>query len=42
MGQPGFFGLDERYQRLSENGGPLVKLTALIAFEAFRPKLASP
>ena len=26
MGQPGFFDLDERYQRLSENGDPLVKL----------------
>ena len=40
MGQPGFFDLDERYQRLSENGDPLVKLAALIDFEAFRPKLA--
>ena len=41
MGQPGFFDLDERYQRLSENGDPLVKLAALIEFEAFRPKLAT-
>ena len=41
MGQPGFFDLDERYQRLSENGNPLVKLAALIDFEAFRPKLAT-
>ena len=41
MGQPGFFDLDERYQRLSENGDPLVKLAALIDFEAFRPKLAT-
>ena len=40
MGQPGFFDLDERYQRLSENGDPLVKLAALIDFEAFRPKVA--
>lgn len=39
MGQPGFFDLDERYRRLSENGDPLVKLAALIDFEAFRPKL---
>ena len=41
MGQPGFFDLDERYQRLSENGDSLVKLAALIDFEAFRPKLAT-
>ena len=41
MGQPGFFDLDERYQRLSENEDPLVKLAALIDFEAFRPKLAT-
>ena len=41
MGQPGLFDLDERYQRLSENGDPLVKLAALIDFEAFRPKLAT-
>jgi IS5 family transposase len=41
MGQPGFFDLDECYQRLSENGGTLVKLAALIEFEAFRPKLAT-
>lgn len=41
MGQPGFFDLDERYQRLSETGDPLVKLAGLIDFEAFRPKLAS-
>ena len=40
MGQPGFFDLDERYQRLSENGDPLVKLSALVEFEAFRPQLA--
>lgn len=41
MGQPGFFDLDERYQRLSETGDPLVKLAALIEFETFRPKLLS-
>ena len=41
MGQLGFFNLDKRYQRLSENGDPLVKLAALINFEAFRPKLAT-
>ena len=41
MGQPGFFDLDDLYQRLSENGDRLVKLAALIDFEAFRPKLAT-
>jgi IS5 family transposase len=41
MGQPGFFNPDERHQRLSENGDPLVKLVALIDFEAFRPKLST-
>ena len=41
MGQPGFFDLDERYQRLSENGDPLVKLASLLDFEAFRPRLAA-
>ena len=39
MGQSGGFDLDERYRRLSENGDPLVKLAALIDFEAFWPKL---
>lgn len=41
MGQPRFLDLDERYQRLSENSDPLVKLAALINFEAFRPKLVT-
>ena len=41
MRRPRFFDLDERYQRLSENGDPLVKLAALIDFEAFRPKLVT-
>lgn len=39
MAQPGFFDLDERYRRLSETGDPLVKLTVLIDFEVFRPRL---
>lgn len=39
MGQPGFFDLDDRYQRLSESGDPLVKLGALVHFEMFRPRL---
>ncbi|WP_238180828.1 transposase, partial [Methylobacterium trifolii] len=29
------------HQRLSENGDPLVKLAALIDFDAFRPKLTT-
>lgn len=41
MGQPGFFDLEERYRRLSENGDPLVKLATLIDFEGFRPKLGT-
>ena len=41
MGQLGFFDLNERYQRLSENGAPLVTLAALIDFEAFRLKLVT-
>ncbi|POR39955.1 transposase [Methylobacterium sp. V23] len=41
MRQPGFVDPDERYQLLSENGDPLVKLAALIDFEAFRPKLST-
>jgi len=42
MGQPGFLDLDERYQRLSETGDPLVTLSALIASETVRPRLLSP
>ncbi|WP_264045200.1 hypothetical protein [Methylobacterium flocculans] len=41
MGQPAFFDLDEHYQRLSDNGDPLVKFAALIDIEAFRLKLAT-
>lgn len=39
MGQPGFFDLDELYRRLSETGDLLVKLSALVDFEIFRPRL---
>ena len=39
MRQPGFFDLDERYQRLSVSGDPLVKLGALVDFQLFRPRL---
>jgi hypothetical protein len=41
MSQPGFFDLDECYLRLPENGDPLMKLAALIDFEAFRRKLVT-
>ena len=41
MGQPGLFDLDQRYQRLSETGDPLVKLAALIDFEVFRTPLTA-
>ena len=37
--QRGFFDLDERYQRLSEAGDPLEKLSTLIDFEMFRADL---
>src|SRR5919112_5894152 len=40
-GQPGFFDLDERYQALSANGDPLVKLSELIEFEVFRGPLVT-
>lgn len=39
MGQPGLFDLEQRYQRLSETGDPLVKLASLIDFEVFRTLL---
>ena len=41
MGQPGLFDLEQRYQRLSETGDPLVKLAALIDFEVFRTPLTA-
>ena len=41
MRQPGLFDLDERCQRLSETGDPLVKSAALIDFEVLRPRLVS-
>jgi hypothetical protein len=39
-GQPGFWDLDERYQRLSAAGDPLVKLNAIIPWEVFEKPLA--
>ena len=41
MGQPGLFDLEQRYQRLSETGDPLVKLATLIDFEVFRGLLTA-
>jgi IS5 family transposase len=37
--EPGLFDLDDRYRKLSEVGDPLVRLSALINFEVFRPAL---
>ena len=39
MPQPGFFDLDERYQKLSECGDPLEVLATKIPWESFRPAL---
>ncbi|ODR91219.1 transposase [Sinorhizobium alkalisoli] len=39
-GQPGFWDLDERYQRLSAVGDPLEKLNAIIPWAVFEKPLA--
>lgn len=39
MTHPGFFDLDERYLKLSEQGDPLVALNATIPWSKFRPIL---
>ena len=39
-GQPGFFDLDERYERLSAVGDPLEKLNAVIPWPVFAKPLA--
>lgn len=39
-GQPGFWDLDERYQRLSAVGDPLEKLNAIIPWPVFEKPLA--
>ena len=39
-GQPGFWDLDERYQRLSAVGDPLEKLNSLIPWPVFEKPLA--
>ena len=40
QGQPGFWDVDERYQRLSEAGDPLEKLNSVVPWELFRKPLA--
>ncbi len=35
-GQPGLFGLDERYAATSETGDPLERLASVVDFEMFR------
>lgn len=39
MQQPGFFDLDERYEKLSKQGDPLEALDATISWSTFRPVL---
>lgn len=39
-GQPGFWDLDERYQRLSAVGYPLEKLNVIIPWSVFEKPLA--
>lgn len=39
VGQPGFFGADERLRALSGAGEPLERLAAVVDFELFRPEL---
>ena len=38
-GLAGFWDIDERYVRLSEAGGPLKKLNAMVPWEVFRKPL---
>jgi transposase, IS5 family len=39
MPQPGFFDLDDRYEKLSQSGDPLVQLNEIIPWGEFRPLL---
>ena len=39
MQQPGFFDLDDRYEKLSKQGDPLEALDATISWSTFRPVL---
>ena len=38
-GQPGFFEVDERLQRLSDLGDQLLAFARVVDFEIFRPEL---
>jgi transposase, IS5 family len=38
-GQPGFFDVDERLQRLTDLGDQLLAFAKVVEFEAFRPEL---
>ena len=38
-GQPGFFDVDERLQRLTDLEDQLLAFTKVVDFEAFRPEL---
>jgi transposase, IS5 family len=38
-GQPGFFDVDERLKELSAKGDALERLSAVVAFDLFRPDL---
>ena len=38
-GQPGFFDVDDRLQRLTDLGDQLLAFTKVVDFEAFRPEL---
>lgn len=40
QGQPGFFDVDERLQRLSDLGDQLLAFAKVVDFEVFRPTLA--
>jgi hypothetical protein len=37
--EPGFFGLQQRYEGLDAKGDPLVAILAVVPFELFRVKL---
>ena len=39
-GQPGFFDVDERLQRLSDLGDQLLAFAKVVDFEIFRPELS--
>ena len=41
MGQMGFFDVSKRYAGLDAKADPLVKLNAMVPWDAFRPRLES-